>query len=324
MGQRTYWHLAEQRRIPSRYDVTSSRLLYANQHGYAIDTPASRWFARYQKNPELQYDQWHSFKDPRQTTYSSYVELQQRQECYVEGLLDAARSAGDDAGLSSEWLDVLEQVLPTLRYPCQGLHMVSAYCGHMAPEGKLVIAFAFQAADELRRVQKLAYRMRQLRELRPSFGANSLAAWQDDKAWQPLRRSIERLIVKYDFCEAWVALNLVVAPAFDALFVDHFAQLCRRRGDALTAQLLQALKDDCEWHRSWTRELCRAITQGSESDRSLLQGWVRQWWDMTGEWLAAVTAPWGLNESDRERLFERVRSHCLEYWNSANLEVSAA
>jgi toluene monooxygenase system protein E len=324
MGQRTYWHLAEQRRIPSRYDVTSSRLLYSKQHGHAIDTPASRWFGRYQQSPKLSYDQWHTFKDPRQTTYSSYVELQQRQEHYVQGLLDAADGAGHDAGISNDWLDVLEHVVPTLRYPCQGLHMVSAYCGHLAPEGKLVIAFAFQTADELRRIQKLAYRMRQLRELRPSFGETSLASWQDDPAWQPLRRTLERLLVTYDFSEAWVAFNVVMKPAFDALFVDHFAQLCRHRGDPVTAQLLQSLKDDCEWHKSWTRELCLPIAQGSASDREALQGWVHKWWKMTGAWLAAVTAPWAVADAEREQLFERVRATCMAYWATLNIEVRAA
>ena len=48
--------------------------------------------------------------------------------------------------------------------------MLAAYVGQMAPSGRITIACALQAADEMRRVHRLAYRMALLRRLRPDFG----------------------------------------------------------------------------------------------------------------------------------------------------------
>ena len=47
--------------------------------------------------------------------------------------------------------------------------MLAAYIGKMAPSSRITIAASFQAADEMRRVQRLAYRMRQLQVTHPEF-----------------------------------------------------------------------------------------------------------------------------------------------------------
>jgi hypothetical protein len=56
-----------------------------------------------------------------------------------------------------------------LRFPGHGLQMLAAYIGKMAPSSGITMAASFQAADEMRRVQRLAYRMRQLQVTHPEF-----------------------------------------------------------------------------------------------------------------------------------------------------------
>ncbi len=54
-------------------------------------------------------------------------------------------------------------------------------------------------------IQRLAYRMAQLRRSRPSFGDDGArSCGRRDPAWQPLRELIERLLVTYDWGEAFV------------------------------------------------------------------------------------------------------------------------
>ena len=54
---------------------------------------------------------------------------------------------------------------------------------------------AFQTADQLRRVQRVAYRTRQLAEAYPDrgFGSAERRRWEGDADWQPTREAIERL-----------------------------------------------------------------------------------------------------------------------------------
>jgi toluene monooxygenase system protein E len=98
----------------------------------------------------------------------------------------------------------------------------------MAPTARITIAATFQAADEMRRVQRLAYRMRQLQVTHPEFGRTALQTWQDDPIWQPLREVIEALLVTWDWGEALVALQFVLKPAFDELFMTQFGRLPRQ------------------------------------------------------------------------------------------------
>src|SRR5690606_3877752 len=158
---------------------------------------------------------WECFHDPRATTYTKYTELQKTKETFVDELLKSIEETTYDARLSPAWVDVLSRAIGPLRYPIHGLQMVAGYVGHLAPSGRLVVACAFQAADEMRRIQRLAYRACQLRARDPDFATRSRADWEGDAMWQPLRRAVEQLLVTYDWGEAFTALNLVLKPAFD-------------------------------------------------------------------------------------------------------------
>jgi toluene monooxygenase system protein E len=83
------------------------------------------------------------------------------------------------------------------------------------------VAATFQAGDEARRVERLAYRVREVQSAFPGFTSDSKSLWERDARWQPLRQFVERLLVTYDWGEAFVARNLVVKPMIDELFLKH-------------------------------------------------------------------------------------------------------
>lgn len=277
MSPRTYWHLEAARRKPSDYEIGTSHLLYYPARGFEVRTPVSAWYERYQIGSPLRARDWERFCDPRATTYASYTELQNSQEIYVDGLLDTADATGHDRRLSRECLELLERCVPVLRYPIHGLQMTTAYIGSMAPGGRLVVACAFAAADELRRVQRLAYRIRQLQEVDPGFGAGARTAWQADPIWQPLRSLIERLLVTWDWGEALVALGLVVKPAFDELWMIEFGSLAHAAGDEVLHKLLLSLSTDCAWHRAWTFAALAVAIEDDPATREVVRGWVERW-----------------------------------------------
>lgn len=274
--RRTYWHLEEARRKPSEYEVATSRLLYSVPRGLAVDIPAARWNARYQQGSPLACDAWDSFVDPRETTYAKYTELQSAKQIYVEGLL---RSIDDafERSLSPSWIAVLDRAFAPLRYPVHGLQMVAAYVAQMAPAGRIVVASAMQSADEMRRIQLVAYRMRQLQKRHAGFGDASRERWEKDRAWQPLREVIEKLLVAYDWGEAFVALNLVVKPAIDELFVKRLGALALSRGDDVLFRLLASLDEDTAWHRAWSRALAAVAVSARPENAGVIEGFTGAW-----------------------------------------------
>jgi toluene monooxygenase system protein E len=290
---RTYWHLAELGRVPGAYDIGSSRLLYYPGRGFEVASPIAAAYARHQGGSRLRLSvaAGERFRDPRETTYAGYTELQRHKEIFVDGLFRGLDDGAYDRRLPPAWLDVLGQVLAPLRYPVHGLQMVAGYVGSMAPASRVVIACALQAGDEMRRVQRFAYRMRQLQETHPRFGHDAKIRWQAEPMWQPWRRVLERLLVTYDWGEAFVALALVVKPAFDELFGTRLGRLAAAHGDEALEKLLASLGEDAAWHRAWAEALARTLVEeepehGAEN-AAAIAAWRAAW---AGPTHAAVAA----------------------------------
>jgi len=263
--------------MPTEYEIATSRLLYYTRGGFEVNTPLAAWYAKHQAGSALVAKDWERFVDPRETTYTKYTSLAERDETYLDGIFASIEESGYDRALAPEWRAVLSRVLPTLRFPLHGLQMMSAYVGQMAPSGRITVAAMFQTADELRRVQRIAYRMAQLRLVQPDFGNDSRQVWQSDPAWQPLREVIERGLVAYDWGEALVMLNLCLKPLVDELFMVQLSKAAKDHGDYSLGQLFSCLDETCKWHRAWTVALLTIAIEDHESNRATISGWVHKW-----------------------------------------------
>jgi toluene monooxygenase system protein E len=317
--QRTYWHLEGRRRVPSAYEIGTTRLLYYPGRGFELPTPIAAWYERHQSGSRLAAT-WQTFADPRETTYASYVAGQSEREAFADQISRSMEETGYDRELDPRWLDVLEAVLPSLRYPMHGLHMLACYIGQMAPEGRLVVASTFQAMDEIRRIQRLAYRMRQLQEVRHGFGAGAKLAWEQVAAWQPLRQVVERLLCTYDFGESSTATLLVLKPALDGLFMRGFARLAVERGDRLLFELLSSLDQDCRWHADWADAFVEAAILERPGNAEPIAEWIARWWPEVRRAIAAAVEPMGVSAERAKGLLGDVEQACAQRW--ARLGVS--
>jgi toluene monooxygenase system protein E len=280
--QKTYWHLLQQRRMPTEYEIVTSKLLSYTGEGFTgkrfeLDVPLLDWYKRFQQDSPLACSSWDNFRDPRETTYTKYTGIQRDKEIFVDGILEEIETSGYDRQISPRWLQVLSRVVAPLRYPGHGLQMLASYIGQMAPSGRIVITAALQSADEMRRVQRIAYRVRQLQQLYLGFATDSKARWETDTLWQPLRSAIEKLLVCYDWAESFVGLNLVLKPLVDEVFMNYFSELALREGDYLLGRVFYSLNEDCRWHREWSQALTRMVIQDNSHNTGTIQGWIDKW-----------------------------------------------
>jgi toluene monooxygenase system protein E len=280
--QKTYWHLLQQKRMPTEYEIVTSKLLCYTGEGFTgkrfeLDVPLKDWYRRYQEESPLVCGSWEKFHDPRETTYTKYTDLQRAKEIFVDGILDEIELTGYDARLRPAWLHILSRVVGPFRYPGHGFQMIASYIGQMAPSGRITIAAALQSADEMRRIQRIAYRIRQLQQIYPGFGVDSKTLWQTDSLWQPLREVVEKLLVTYDWAESFVALNLVLKPLVDELFMKYLSDVALREDDYLLGQIFYSLNEDCQWHRQWSECLVGMVIEDNVRNRDTIQGWIDQW-----------------------------------------------
>jgi toluene monooxygenase system protein E len=165
----------------------------------------------------------------------------------------------------------------------------------MAPASRITNCAAFQSADELRRVQRIAYRTVQLNTGQlsgPPFEigtARQQAAWEDAEAFQPLRELIERALVAYDWGEAFTVTNLVIKPRIDRLVNQEIAgTLATANGDPILASIHFSLDEDARWHRAWTTALLRYLIDDTPANAEVVAAWIAKWQSPATEALEAI------------------------------------
>jgi hypothetical protein len=274
VGQKTFSHLLGKRRLPSAYEVTTSDLLWYVRQGFAVRTPVTRWYERYQSGTPLRATDWEAFGDPAETTYASYTKSRAAREVHAGELLKGAPEW--DRSLTAGWREELALALGVLRFPRHALMMCAGYVGSLAPSGRITAAAAFQTGDELRHVHRIAERAAQIGEV-DAIARHARAAWQTAPHWQPLRALMERLLGTYDWGEALTALNLVVKPMLDAVALASLAVRAAEARDTATAGLLRSLEEDAAWQRAWTATLVGVALAQVPENREILATWVASW-----------------------------------------------
>ena len=280
------WSIAGQtRRKPTEYEIVTGRFHYHfNRKPARFDldpgSPINRWYLKYREGSPLRADDWEGFRDPAALNYRRYIALQHDREVYAEGVVDHYEALDHDQRLDPVWVDVLGRVYLPARFLHHVLQITSLYVGQVAPSAYITNAAFFQAADELRALQWIAYRAKSLSLTHGTHLANSEAArriWENDEAWQPARETLERLLLAYDWGEAFTALNLVVKPTLDALLKEAFVGLAVANNDGLTAALLQESRGDSTRSQAWSSALARYAIAAAPTNREVLADWKATW-----------------------------------------------
>jgi toluene monooxygenase system protein E len=266
-ARRTYACLEDLRRKPTDYEITSTALLYYPERGFEVETPTLQHYAA-QRATRLRSKDWDALQDPAQFTYSTYVAERRDQEAFLDRLLERPATP-----LSPE-LRPLLGLLSALRFPLHGLQLLAAYVGAFAPSGRISIVAAFQAADELRRIQRLCQWLSRSGLPAAEIDRQGRSLWQEDARFQPLRRLVEELLVERDWARTLVALNASLKPIFDRLWFGHIARVAERHHDEVLEKILESLGEDGRWHENWFVALARVARESDPGNAGVMSEWV--------------------------------------------------
>ncbi|MFB9744809.1 toluene hydroxylase [Pseudonocardia sulfidoxydans] len=219
---------------------------------------------------------WNAFRDPDMLVYRTYVRTQDAAETYVDGVIDDHEARGSYGRLSADWLTALGKGYTPFRFVGHGLLMAATYVMSMAPSSYISNAIGFQAGDELRRIQRIAYQTRQLQLHHPDreFGVHDRRTWEQEPALQPLRKAVESHLVERDWGRSFVGLCFLLKPAVDAVFNLRLAEAAAANGDELTSAMHRNLHRDTVRSRRWSVALARTAIADEPANRALIQDWV--------------------------------------------------
>jgi Methane/Phenol/Toluene Hydroxylase len=265
-------------RRPSEYEIVTHKMNHTLRDPpleLGPDRHGNRWLVRHRDGIMLQVPDWDAFRDPDQLTYRKYVTIQDSSETYIDATLQEFAQIGQIGAAP----DFLQTCLTPSRYLAHGLQMMSGYLQQLAPSAYVGNCAAFQAADHLRRVQRVAYRTKQLDRAYPerAFGKQERLAWERLPEWQGLREAIEHLLISFDWDDAFVGLNLVVKPLADEITLRQFAAVARLLVADLDALIADNLFLDAERSRRWTAALTRFAIAENAANREHLLGLVAKW-----------------------------------------------
>ena len=312
---KTWSVVGDTRRKPTEYEAVTGKFHYHfNRTPAPFDldpnSAINQWYLKYREGSRLQAPDWEGFRDPAALNYRRYIALQHDREVYAEGVVDHYEELNHDETLDPAWVAVLERVYLPARYALHILQITGLYVGQLGPSAYITNAAFFQAADELRALQWIAYRAKSLSLTHGTHLANTEATrriWETDEAWQPAREALERVLLAYDWGEAFTAVNLVLKPTLDALLKEAFASLAATNSDGLTAALLQESRVDTARSQAWSAELARYAIARNSANLDVIDGWVAAWQPLAdravdGLAVAFAAAPASTDISVRQRV----------------------
>ncbi|MEV0486171.1 toluene hydroxylase [Streptomyces sp. NPDC050508] len=279
---RTWSAFGDLGRRPSEYEILThgmNHTMGATPLELPPDAHGNRWLREHRDGMALTVPDWDAFRDPDRVTYGSYVAMQDDRETYVEGLLERFDKEQHDERLTARQLDLLALAFTPARYLVHGQQMLSAYLQQLAPGSYIATCAAFQTADQLRRVQLLAYRTTQLARSHPdrAFTIAERTTWENHPDWQPFRRAVEEALVAYDWDLALVAFQLVVKPVADAVLLHGLARRLDTVGVPLDSLITDDLWRDAQRSARWTRALLEFLSDADPGNRAVLQGHLDTW-----------------------------------------------
>lgn len=282
---KTWSLLGDVKRKPSPYEAVTAKFHYHFRRDPAPfemdpETPINKWYLRNREGSPLMLEDWEQFRDPHKLTYKDYVATQRDRETYVDGLIDQAEATHAARDLSAGWVATLRDLFVPLRFPLHALQMTALYVGQMAPSSFITNCAYFQASDELRRIQRMAYWTKVLAnahgdELAETHTAR--APFESAAHWQPLRQVVEEMLIAYDWGESFTALNLVVKPMMDALVNEQLGALAKANGDRFLSELLAEFDLDSRRSQDWSQALVAYCVDRQPELHGVFAGWLAKW-----------------------------------------------
>jgi propane monooxygenase small subunit len=163
-----------------------------------------------------------------------------------------------------------------------GLYLF-ANANRRAPTNMHNNAISVNSMHRIRFAQDLALYNLTLTEEIPAFdGAAHLATWNEDPAWQGVRRVAEQLTAIDDWAEAIFAANVVFEPLVGELFRSHLVQhAAPTNGDYVTPTVVGAGEHDyAERDLRYTKAMFELLTNDREfadHNVTIMNQWLSTW-----------------------------------------------
>jgi toluene monooxygenase system protein E len=296
------WPMLEKklgRKKPSEYQIVTYALSYwadprsptyiYDKGPFELGTEhiTQKWYKHFRDNspfikPLFERGEWHDYEDPYKLTYWTYNSMADDNETFLDKIYEEIVNTKYDWNLSEEVLELYKNVYDPLRYVFHIMQMESMYLASMAPTSSITNVFIFMGMDHMRRVQRIAQRVKMLDIVYPSlgFGKEARKIFEESPLFQPTREVLEKMLSTYDVGESLVAFNLAVKFILDELTLQHLTQQFSKMGDEMIRHIHMSFYNDTLRHRHQAQELFKYAFSKEPSLKDVIKPWLKDWQEM--------------------------------------------
>ncbi|MBV9313305.1 MAG: hypothetical protein JO100_06050 [Pseudonocardia sp.] len=230
----------------------------------------------------LRHEDWYQFRDPAGMWERTYYQIGSRYERSIEDGLNVARRDGHLARLDKGWIEFLRGHFQQLAYAEHGMWLLLAVAARDGLSDTITHCICFEAAMKQRQAQAVVLYAMDLEPVHGEFPIETAKqSFLDDRAWQPLRRTLEELTTVTDWGERVVAVNLCLEPLVGVLLRrELYLRGCAVAGDTVLPTLLNAAQLEYQYSQDWTEAMIRMVlsspSHGAGNAR-VLGDWLTRW-----------------------------------------------
>ena len=227
---------------------------------------------------------WHEFRDPNEEWELTFYRNNSDVVRQITQNVETARETKAFTQWNRNWITFVERNVGAWMHVEHGLGLyLFANAQRRAPTNMHNNAISVNSMHRLRFAQDLAlYNLTLTGEIDGFDGSAHLDAWNNDPAWQGVRRVAEQLTAIDDWGEAIFAANVVFEPLVGELFRSHLVQQAAPgNGDFVTPTVVGA----GEWDYAardlrYTKAMFELLTNDKEfadHNKALIGDWLSIW-----------------------------------------------
>jgi phenol/toluene 2-monooxygenase (NADH) P1/A1 len=233
------------------------------------------------RNTAIVMNDWYRLLDPRQYYYGAWAIARSKQQDAAERNFSFVEKRGLLSAMSpAVQARIAAAVLP-LRHLEYAANLNNSYITGYGYGVSITQATMMCAMDRL----GLAQYISRIGLLLDGNSGTSLhaakAAWQNDAAWQPLRKLAENHLVTKDWFELFVAQNVVLDGLVYPLIYQSVAASFGAEGATGFAMLTEFMSEWFDEHVRWCDQVMKIAAAESAGNKALLTGWVSQYQNIT-------------------------------------------
>jgi len=227
---------------------------------------------------------WHEFRDPNEEWELTIFRYNSNVVRQITQNVETARETKAFEQWNPNWVTFVERNIGAWMHVEQGLGLyLFANAQRRAPTNMHNNAISVNSMHRLRFAQDLAlYNLTLSDEIESFDGHAHVDTWNNDPAWQGVRRVAEQMTAIDDWAEAIFVANVIFEPLVGELFRSHLVQQAAPgNGDFVTPTVVGAGEYDyAQRDLRYTRPMFELLTNDKEFadyNKEILNGWLSTW-----------------------------------------------